>query len=105
MYLMEVDAYPLLSFMRALRPQVIAGAVVGAVSAAVAASSRRVARVSVPRRRRRRCCRGGYAGAAAVLLRLTALRGDPSTLIAIFVTVQLLLQQLLLQQWIPVSPT
>lgn len=37
-HLMEVDADPVLSFVRALGPQVIAGAVLGAVFAAAAAS-------------------------------------------------------------------
>ena len=89
-YLMEVDAYPLLAFMRALRPQVIAGAVVGAVFAAVAPGRRRVPRV------RLLCYRGGDAGVAAVWLRLLALRADPPRLIAGLLTVLLLLLLLLL---------
>ena len=120
---MEVDADPLLSFMRALWPQVIARAVVGAVFAAVAHSRRRVRRVCLL------CYRGGYAGVAAVWL---ALRGDPPRLIAVLFTVLrtlgtepqcalllllllllllplllllLLLLPLLLQQWSLVSPT
>lgn len=112
---MEVDAYPLLSFMRALWPQVIARAVVGAVFAAVADSRRRVPRVCLL------WYRGGYAGVAAVWLRLVALRGDPPRLIAVLFTVlrtlgtepqcalllllPLLLLLLLLQQWCLVSPT
>lgn len=110
---MQVDAYPLLSFMRALWPQVIARAVVGAVFAAVAASRRRVLRVCLL------CYRGGYAGVAAVWLRLISLRGDPPRLIAVLFTVLrtlgtepqcallplLLLLLLLLQQWSLVSPT
>ncbi|KAK5919306.1 hypothetical protein CgunFtcFv8_023209 [Champsocephalus gunnari] len=113
-YLMEVDADPLLSFMRALGPQVIARAVVGAVFAAVAASRRRVPRVRLLR------YRGGGAGVAGVKLRLVAWRGDPPRLIAVLFTVLrtlgtepqcallpmlLLLLLLLLQQWSLVSPT
>lgn len=114
-YLMEVNAYPLLSFMRALWPQVIARAVVGAVFATVAASRRRVPSVCLW------CYRGGYAGVTIVWLRLIALNGDLPTLIAILFTVvlrtleadsqcallllPLLLLLLQLQQWSLVSPT
>lgn len=109
-YLMEVDANPLLAFMRALWPQVIARAVVGAVFAAVAGSRRRVPRVCLL------CYRGGYAGVAPVWLHLIALRGDPPRF-AVFLTVLrtlgtesqcallLPLLLLLLQQWSLVSPT
>lgn len=75
---MRVDADPLLAFMRALRPQVIAGAVVGAVFAAVAGSRRRVPRV------RLLCCRGGYAGR----LHLIALLGDPPLLLTVLRTLR-----------------
>lgn len=112
-YLVKVYAYPLLSFMWTLGPQVIARAVVGAVFAAVAAGSRgRVPRVCLL------CYRGGYAGVAVVWL--VALRGDPPRLIAVLFTVLRtlgtepqcallpllpLLLLLLLQQWSPMSPT
>lgn len=103
MYLMMIDEYPLFSLMRALGPQVIAGAVVRAALAATA-SRRRVPSV--------RLRWWVYTRVAAMVLRLAGVLWlvglvRPPWLIAVLVTVLRTPQcvlLMLLQQWCLVIP-